>query len=157
MKDIAFFIRNQITAGLYTVIYKGDYFFIDYWSFVHFFCGILIVLIAYSKRHSRPFFLLACLLFGWELLEISFLYFALNIFRPETLPDQFADIVIGFAGGGIGWLIWVCKQRRLLNRCRNGVLSLLIRSGSSTHMIGEESGQSAMIKPQETNDNAFPN
>jgi hypothetical protein len=39
--------------------------------------------------------ILAC----YEIVEIGFLYFAMSVFRPETIKDQFTDIFIGVAGG----------------------------------------------------------
>jgi hypothetical protein len=101
-----YYLINHVTAPLYTEIYKGAYFFIDYWSFNHFVSGLLIVFFWCHRRNRHPFVILGIVLFSWEFLEISFIYLAVHVFKPETLPDQFTDILVGFAGGLSGWLLW---------------------------------------------------
>jgi hypothetical protein len=89
-------------SPLYTVVYKTSFFFIDYWSFVHLASGFLIVSAATRLGLRRPFLLLALILVSWEVVEIAFVYAAVHVFKPETIPDQFTDIIIGFMGGFMG-------------------------------------------------------
>lgn len=111
------------TAFLYTVVYRNDYYFVDYWSFVHLLSGFGIAVLAYYKRYSRPFVLLLLILFSWEFIEISFMFVAIHAFRPETLPDQFTDIVVGVGGGLLGRRFWQYERRRLrVVRRRNPAL-----------------------------------
>jgi hypothetical protein len=96
---------NSLTAPLYTVIAKTDYFFIDYWSFVHFINGLLIVFFLRRAQSRYTFPILFGILLGWEIIEISFIYLSIAVFDPETLPDQITDILIGLLGGLVMWYV----------------------------------------------------
>lgn len=89
-------------APLYTVIYRADFFFIDFWSFNHFGSGFILMVFLMRKETRHPVALLLALLFCYECVEIAFPYFAVHIFKPEIIPDQFTDIVIGLLGGLLG-------------------------------------------------------
>lgn len=102
LKEIYFFI-NHTTAPLYKVIFSTNYFFIDFWSFVHLINGILIIFFLKRFNFRRPFYILMIVLSGWEIIEISFIYFSIKVFNPETIPDQFTDIFIGLLGGLFAW------------------------------------------------------
>ncbi|MDO9510964.1 MAG: hypothetical protein Q7J34_04335 [Bacteroidales bacterium] len=86
------------TQWLYTILWENPLFFIDYWSFAHFWSGFSMLLIFSALRVKHKWAVLISLLLAYELLEILFLWFALHVFRPETLKDQFTDISIGAAG-----------------------------------------------------------
>jgi len=105
------------TDWLYTRIYQNNLLFIDLWSFVHFWSGFGLIILARDLKIKHPFALMVIILVLYELLEISFLYFAMSVFRPETIKDQFTDIFIGIAGGASSWyaLKFICKND-LLNR-----------------------------------------
>ena len=102
---------NSLTGPLYTVIAKTDYFFIDYWSFVHFINGLLIVFFLGRARSRHAFRILFAILLGWEIIEISFIYLSIEVFDPETLPDQVTDIFIGLLGGFFGWYLPALKEK----------------------------------------------
>ena len=124
MMEHAYYLINHYTAFLYTVIYKNDYFFIDYWSFVHLILGFTIILLACYRKYTRPFVLLLSILFSWEITEISFIFIAIHVFRPETIPDQFTDMFIGIAGGLLSWNLRRYRKKGFhIKRLRN--LSLL--------------------------------
>jgi hypothetical protein len=110
LKEV-YYLVNHYTAFCYKVIYKSDYFLIDYWSFLHVFNGLWVVFVSYYKRYRHPFLILGLALFSWEFLEISFIYLSAHIFKPETIPDQFTDIIVGFIGGLLGWLLWGYKEK----------------------------------------------
>ena len=57
-------------------------------------------------------------LFSWEFLEISFIYLSIHAFKPETIPDQLTDIIIGYAGGSLGWLFWQYRHKAVMKLCR---------------------------------------
>lgn len=92
---------NYHTVFLYSVIYENSWFFIDFWSGIHFINGFFIMSFALRKNYHRPFGILLVLLFAWEVTEMTFIYFAANIFRPEIMPDQVTDIIVGLTGGSI--------------------------------------------------------
>lgn len=95
------------TDSLYTPLYRGELFFFDVWSFVHFFTGIGLML-SLSMRGARTrvnFARLGLLLLLWEVVEIGFVYVAEKLFRPEILQDQVTDLIVGMAGGLVGHLL----------------------------------------------------
>jgi len=102
------------TNWLYTKIYQNSLFFFDLWSIVHCWSGFVIFLILKSLKIKRALPALLTILFVYEIIEISFIYFAFNIFKPETIKDQFTDIIVGMLGGTIGFLL--CKLSNLANK-----------------------------------------
>jgi len=112
LEQFFYFIVNT-TKPLYTIIYQGPYFFIDYWSFVHLINGVLLTYFFIKIRLRHPFVLLLSLLMLWEVTELTFTYLAIKVFLPEIIGDQFTDIVIGFGGGAIVWLAYTCSQGKL--------------------------------------------
>lgn len=102
MKEILAALYHFIihgTAPMYTVIYRGDFFFIDYWSFNHFVSGALLLAFFVRRGVRMPYAALLGALAAYEVVEFLFPYFAVNIFRPEIIPDQLTDIFIGLMGG----------------------------------------------------------
>ncbi|WP_337866143.1 hypothetical protein [Ignavibacterium sp.] len=97
LSDILSFIRTN-TDWLYVVIYQNKLFFIDYWSFVHFFSGALLPVVLANLKIKRFYLISILILVFYEVLEISLIYLAFNLFRPETIKDQFTDIFIGTIG-----------------------------------------------------------
>lgn len=87
------------TDFLYTVLVQTPYFFFDIWSIVHFFTGGILMFILAARRILRPFLALFLLLFAYEIVELTFTYLAIRVFRPEILPDQVTDIWVGLLGG----------------------------------------------------------
>ena len=89
----------SLTKWLYLKIYVNGIFYIDYWSFVHIVSGSILVLALYAfdLKYKKTIFLSLIVL--WEVIELLFKYFALDIFKPEVFKDQFNDILVGvFAG-----------------------------------------------------------
>lgn len=86
------------TDWLYTVIYQNKFFFIDYWSIVHFFSGFFLPVILSKLKFRKVYLKSFLILLIYEVIEISLIYFAFNIFKPETIKDQFTDIIIGLTG-----------------------------------------------------------
>lgn len=113
MKGIVEFI-NSNSDWLYIKIFENQIFFFDFWSFIHFWSGgVLITVISCSKLKRKWILLFACLLF-YELVEIATLYLALNVFRPETIKDQLMDIFVGMAGGYLfdKWIRYFSSNRK---------------------------------------------
>lgn len=97
LADILRFIRTN-TDWLYVVVYQNKFFFIDYWSFVHFGSGILLPIVLTNLKIKKVYSISMLLLIVYEVVEISLIYFAFNVFKPETIKDQFTDILIGMYG-----------------------------------------------------------
>ena len=81
-----FVIRNL--EPLYHVIYRGEYFFIDYWSFVHLINGFIIIAILLENNQRRVFTKLVAILLSWEIIELVFTSLAIM----ATLSRSFISI-----------------------------------------------------------------
>jgi hypothetical protein len=86
---------SQHTDFLYTLIFKKGLFYIDLWSLVHLWSGLVLfaILASMNVRHRWIWFF--SLITLYEVAEVAFIYFTLNIFRPERLNDQIMDIFVG--------------------------------------------------------------
>lgn len=91
------------TNWLYAKIFENELFFFDYWSLVHFWSGLVIFMLIVAFKFNRKWLWLIGLLLTYELLEIGFLFFALHIFKPETLKDQVTDLLVGSLGGWVSY------------------------------------------------------
>lgn len=82
-------------AFLYTVIIGKGWFYLDYWSFVHTWSGMVVMVLLGSLRFRHRWFWLVFFLAAYEALEVSFVFFTLHVFRPEKLNDQAMDMLVG--------------------------------------------------------------
>lgn len=100
MEALYHFIREN-TEELYVTVFRSRFFFIDYWSFVHFWSGVFLIAVALRLGLGRRqrWIVTMGILVGYEVLELAFAYLAIGIFLPETLPDQVTDLVVGALGG----------------------------------------------------------
>lgn len=89
----------QATSWLYERVYSNDYFFIDRWTFIHFWSGFMVMLLINKLRFNRPWLTLFLSLLGYEIFEILLLYASIHIFLVETFKDQITDVLIGIIGG----------------------------------------------------------
>jgi hypothetical protein len=87
------------THWLYKVIYSNKFFFIDYWTFNHIWSGAFVYIILRAKRIQKVWLVLILILLSYEIVEILFRIFALNLFKPEIIKDQINDIIFGLLGG----------------------------------------------------------
>jgi hypothetical protein len=106
IRTIVLAIREN-TEWLYTVIYQNQLFFIDYWSFMHFFSGFILLAIISIFTKKNVISKLILFLLSYELIEISLYFISLNIFKPEIIKDQLTDVIIGLLGG----LLWLSLAR----------------------------------------------
>jgi hypothetical protein len=83
------------TEFLYTLVFKNELFYIDFWSLVHIWSGLILFTILIALNVKRKWFWFIFLISIYELAEVAFIYFALHIFRPERLNDQVLDIFVG--------------------------------------------------------------
>ena len=96
-------VRLAIGNFLSTSIIDLPFLFIDFWSFVHLFAGMLIVYLFFKADFTEEFFLpyLFSVLFFYEIVE-SILYFNLTrLFIVESFVNVAWDLIIGFMGGFI--------------------------------------------------------
>jgi hypothetical protein len=90
---------NKNCDWLYVKLFENPIFFFDFWSLVHFWSGGILITIISIKGYRNKWSILFSLLLFYEIVEISMLYFSLNVFLPETIKDQFTDIFVGMSGG----------------------------------------------------------
>jgi len=104
-------LNGNISTLLQTKLINNHFFIINLWSIVHFFSGLLIMLIINLKfkKVNHKYLLLFLLLILWELFEFFIRYVALDffgffIFKSESVMDIGLDIVFGMFGA-----IFYCK------------------------------------------------
>lgn len=91
-------IRIFIGDFLGTPLIEKKYLFIDYWTFIHIFAGILLMILIFrffkQIKTTQKFILLFFIIGLWEVFELfsSWIMF-------ESSIDIFYDLVIGMAGG----------------------------------------------------------
>jgi len=86
------------TAFLYTMIYENGFVFFDLWSIAHFWSGLVLFLVLAALDWKRKWLWLVFFILLYEILEVSFIYFALNIFKPERYNDLIMDVFVGVSG-----------------------------------------------------------
>lgn len=95
---------KQHSGWLYVQIYENQFFFIDFWSLAHLWSGFVLFTILLANKYRRPWLWLVIFLSIYEIFEIAMLYISLHIFLPETIKDQFTDVVAGILGGSLSYL-----------------------------------------------------
>jgi hypothetical protein len=113
MKTIVDLVNNN-TGWLYVKILETSFFFLDFWSFAHFWTGGVVIAILSVLKWKHKWMLLFIFLMMYEVIEISILFSALNIFKPEIIKDQFTDIFVGMAGGFLfdKWLRYYASNKK---------------------------------------------
>lgn len=120
-------IINTNTAWLYFKLYECSYLFIDFWTIIHFFSGITILLCIELFQVRKKWVVLFASLFCYEVVEISILYVTLNIFKPETIKDQFTDVFVGMLGGLVAsFLIKTILQTKAIESREQIVKNIVI-------------------------------
>jgi hypothetical protein len=95
---------KQHSEWLYVQIYENHFFFIDFWSLAHLWSGFVLFTILLANKYRHPWLWLVIFLSIYEIFEIAMLYISLHIFLPETIKDQFTDVVAGVLGGLLSFL-----------------------------------------------------
>lgn len=105
-------LLNNSNAWLYVKIFDSPIFFIDFWSFAHLWSGGVLFAIITIVNWRHKWRILFSLLIAYEIIEILIIFFSLHIFKPETIKDQFTDIVVGLLGGVIvrSWSKYYSKK-----------------------------------------------
>jgi hypothetical protein len=111
------------SAFLYDVIFGKGWFYIDHWSLVHCWSGAVLITLLASLRFRNRWFWLVFFLTAYEVLEVSFVFVAWHIFRPERLNDQLMDVLIGSVAA-MGWnLLLVNMEVKTFRRILMGFAS----------------------------------
>jgi hypothetical protein len=113
---------NTNCDWLYVKIFENPIFFFDFWSFVHFWSGGILLTIILAARCRHKWSILFSILLSYEIVEISMLYISLNVFLPETIKDQFTDLFVGMSGGYLfeKWLnFYSANKKQVANFLQN--------------------------------------
>jgi len=111
MKDGTFIEWARIhTEFLYTMIYENGFVFFDFWSIAHFWSGMVLFLVLAAINVKYKWFLMVFFILLYELIEVSFILFAFNIFQPERYNDLIMDTIVGLSAGLISYLILLNKS-----------------------------------------------
>jgi hypothetical protein len=103
---------RQDTSWLYNQIYENQFFFIDFWSLCHLWSGFVFFAILLTVKCKHPWKWLIVFLSLYEIIEISMIYISLHVFNPETIKDQFTDILVGILGGILFYLLAKQKAKK---------------------------------------------
>jgi hypothetical protein len=98
------------TEFLYTIICQRGLFYFDFWSLVHIWSGLVLFVLLLAFNIKRRWFWLIFLIIIYEVAEIAFIYFALQIFRPERINDQILDNVVGIFAAILCYSILLYKS-----------------------------------------------
>lgn len=98
MASLMHFIR-QYTVWLHHTLLEYGLFYIDLWSLVHFWSGLILFTALSARGWKNRWRWLAFFLFAFEMVEATIFISIMKMFRPEKLPDSFTDIFVGLAGG----------------------------------------------------------
>jgi hypothetical protein len=105
MRDVMQFIR-EFTVWLHQPLLEYGLFYIDLWSLVHFWSGLIIFVGLSALKWEKRWGWLAFFLLAFELVEATIFISIMKMFRPEKLPDCFTDIIVGMAGGYLIYLLF---------------------------------------------------
>lgn len=107
-------IRINIAELLQTILFQNEFFYVDLWTIIHIFAGmILIWLLSIKRKNLMRFAWLFLLLVVWKFFEF-FMYGVIqtSYFQEETFKDITTDIAAGFAGGVIMGIYLVFKKKK---------------------------------------------
>jgi len=95
-------LRIEMADFLGSTIIKSDYFFVDYWTFVHLFSGVLIMSFIFRffkdiNSHEK-FLLLFFLVAVWEVFERNS-----PLIKEEAPLDIIYDLIVGVFGGSVSY------------------------------------------------------
>lgn len=116
MKEIDPFVNDSLLRylnlnWLYTRLYENDWFYIDYWSFVHCWSGFLLFLFLLRLNIKFKWVTLILLLISYEGIEIVLRFMRINIFNSEVFTDTSTDLCVGMIGGVIAQIIYIRKRK----------------------------------------------
>jgi len=122
MKELLVFMRQHLVWLHHTLIEYGIV-YIDLWSLVHFWCGMVVfsclTALQWKNRWKWLFFFLSL----FEVVEAIVFIGILRLFQPEKIPDVFMDIIIGMFGGYCTWLLF--EKYKVSHKIRLIIVALL--------------------------------
>lgn len=126
MKESMQFIR-EFTVWLHHPLFEYGLFYIDLWSLVHFWSGMILFTALSALAWKNRWRWLFYFLFGFELVEAFIFISIMKMFMPEKLPDSFTDIFIGLAGG---YLILFLFEKGKIDKSFSKLFLFFLSSGT---------------------------
>lgn len=126
MKDVMHFIR-EYTVWLHQTIIEYGLFYIDLWSLVHFWSGMIIFVSLTALGWKKRWQWLAFFLTAFEVVEATIFISILKMFMPEKLPDSFNDIFIGLAGG---YLVYYLFEKKKISGIKSRLFLYWLAAGT---------------------------
>lgn len=117
------------SAFLYAVIFGKGWFYLDFWSLVHTWSGVVVMILLASLRFRHRWFWLVFFLAAYEALEVGFVFMTLHIFRPEQLNDQAMDMLVGVAAA-LAANGFIRGRSRTLTRFQDRLMVMLFSSAT---------------------------
>ncbi len=112
MDEIIILIREN-TQWLYTRLYDTKFLYIDLWSFVHLWSGMVVFLLLLAFGVKRYWLWLLLLLIFYEVVEQGIVIIGFRIFYIEKIVDVINDIIVGFSSAVlINFLIKSKNEKR---------------------------------------------
>lgn len=136
MLDFMQFIR-QFTVWLHYPLFEYGLFYIDLWSLVHFWSGLMVFIGLTVLGWKNRWGWLALFLTAFEVVEATIFISVMKMFRPEKLPDCFTDIFIGMAGG---YLIYFLFEKRKITQTYSQFFVFLLAAGVVSFLWTGNSG-----------------
>jgi len=126
MGDVMHFIR-QYTVWLHHTLFEYGLFYIDLWSLVHFWSGMILFTALTALKWNNRWRWLVFFLFAFEVVEATIFISILKMFRPEKLPDSFTDIFVGLAGG---YLVYFLFEKQKISVSYSKIFLYWLASGT---------------------------
>lgn len=98
MEDFITLIREN-TQWLYTRLFESEYLYLDLWSFVHLWSGMVIFSLFLAFGIKRKWLWLFILLLLYEIVEQGIVILGYHVFYLEKIVDVVNDLITGFVGG----------------------------------------------------------
>lgn len=136
MLDFMHFIR-QFTVWLHYPLFEYGLFYIDLWSLVHFWSGLMVFIGLTVLGWKNRWGWLTFFLTAFEVLEATIFISVMRMFRPEKLPDCFTDILIGLAGG---YLVYFLFEKRKITSDYSRIFIFFLAAGVVSFLWTGNSG-----------------
>ena len=108
--------RIRVADFLNDSIIDLGFLFINFWHIVHFFSGLIVMVLilrVFRKMETKEKFVLLLLFLSlYEVFEFAFIVAGSSLFLGETAVDVFWDLVVGMLGGFVGFKIVTRKKKK---------------------------------------------
>src|SRR3989339_630072 len=100
MEDFITLIRDN-TQWLYTRLFESRFLYLDLWSFVHLWSGMVIFSLFLAFGVRKKWLWLFILLLSYEIVEQGIVILGYHVFYLEKIVDGVNDLITGFIGATI--------------------------------------------------------